>query len=106
MTNNIDITPIITAIITIIFFVVNIYLIPFLKTKLTAAQRARIKAYIDAGVKAAEVLFPSTDGEKMGKAKLEYVAAYLKKRGIVFDVDDIYDDTRIMIESAVSEFTK
>lgn len=103
---NIDITPIITAIITVIAIVLNIYLIPFLKTKLTAAQRARIKTYIDAGVKAAEVLFPSVDGEKMGKEKLQYVAEYLKQHGIVFDIENIYDDTRIMIESAVNEFTK
>ena len=101
---NTDITPIVEAVIALASAVITVFLIPYLKTKLTEAQRRRIKEYIDTAVMAAEKLFPSVDGEKLGKEKLQYVADYLKSKGIEFDVGDVYDDIRIMIESAVKEF--
>lgn len=101
---NTDITPIVEAVIALVSAVITVFLIPYLKTKLTEAQRKRIKEYIDTAVMAAEKLFPSVDGEKLGEEKLQYVAEYLKSKGIEFDVEDVYDDIRIMIESAVKEF--
>ena len=101
---NTDITPIVEAVIALVSAVITVFLIPYLKTKLAEAQRKRIKEYIDTAVMAAEKLFPSVDGEKLGEEKLQYVAEYLKSKGIEFDVEDVYDDIRIMIESAVKEF--
>ena len=101
---NTNITPIVEAVIALASAVITVFLIPYLKTKLTEAQRRRIKEYIDTAVMAAEKLFPSVDGEKLGEEKLQYVADYLKSKGIEFDVGDVYDDIRIMIESAVKEF--
>ena len=101
---NTDITPIVEAVIALASAVITVFLIPYLKTKLTEAQRKRIKEYIDTAVMAAEKLFPTVDGEKLGEEKLQYVADYLKSKGIEFDVGDVYDDIRIMIESAVKEF--
>lgn len=101
---NTNITPIVEAVIALASAVITVFLIPYLKTKLTEAQRKRIKEYIDTAVMAAEKLFPSVDGEKLGEEKLQYVADYLKSKGIIFDVGDVYDDIRIMIESAVKEF--
>jgi hypothetical protein len=76
---------------------------------LSQGQNLRAKAethkeYIDTAVQAAEKLFPTVDGEKLGKEKLNYVAECLKDKGVSFDVDDVYDDVRIMIEAAVNEF--
>lgn len=101
---NTDITPIVEAVIALVSAVITVFLIPYIKTKLTEAQRRRIKEYIDTAVMAAEKLFPSVDGEKLGEEKLQYVADYLKSKGIDFDVENVYDDIRIMIESAVKEF--
>lgn len=101
---NTNITPIVEAVIALASAVITVFLIPYLKTKLTEAQRKRIKEYIDTAVMAAEKLFPTVDGEKLGEEKLQYVADYLKSKGIEFDVGDVYDDIRIMIESAVKEF--
>lgn len=101
---NTNITPIVEAVIALASAVITVFLIPYLKTKLTEAQRRRIKEYIDTAVMAAEKLFPTVDGEKLGEEKLQYVADYLKSKGIEFDVGDVYDDIRIMIESAVKEF--
>lgn len=100
-----DITEIISAVITIITACIAVFLIPYLKTKLDEAKRKRIKEYVDVAVLAAEQLFPSFDGEKMGKDKLNYVAKMLEAKGITFNVDDINDSVRAMIESAVREFT-
>lgn len=100
-----DITEIISAVITIITACITVFLIPYLKTKLDEAKRKRIKEYVDVAVLAAEQLFPSLDGEKMGKDKLNYVAKLLEEKGITFNVDDINDSVRAMIESAVREFT-
>lgn len=100
-----DITEIISAVITIITACITVLLIPYLKTKLDEAKRKRIKEYVDVAVLAAEQLFPSLDGEKMGKDKLNYVAKMLEAKGITFNVDDINDSVRAMIESAVREFT-
>lgn len=100
-----DITEIISAVITIITACITVFLIPYLKTKLDEAKRKRIKEYVDVAVLAAEQLFPSLDGEKMGKDKLNYVVKMLEANGITFNVDDINDSVRAMIESAVREFT-
>ena len=101
-----DATSIIMAVFALIAAIVSTVVIPYIKTKLTAAQRQRIKEYIDVAVKAAEQLFPSIDGKKLGKEKLIYVAEQLNSKGVVFDVDDIYDEIRAMIEAAVQEFTR
>lgn len=100
-----DITEIISAVITIITACITVFLIPYLKAKLDEAKRKRIKEYVDVAVLAAEQLFPSLDGEKMGKDKLNYVVKMLEAKGITFNVDDINDSVRAMIESAVREFT-
>lgn len=99
-----DVTVFISGVTTVLMAALTIFVIPYLKTIFSQAQRQRIKEYVDVAVMAAEKLFPAVDGEKMGKEKLQYVADYLSEKGISFNVDDIYDDIRIMIESAVKEF--
>lgn len=100
-----DITEIISGVVTIITALITVFLIPYLKTKLDEAKRKRIKEYVDVAVKAAEQLFPSIDGEKMGKEKLNYVANLLETKGITFDVNNVTDSIRAMIEASVEEFT-
>lgn len=100
-----DVTEIISGVITIITALITVFLIPYLKTKLDEAKRKRIKEYVDVAVMAAEKLFPSIDGEKMGKEKLNYVANLLETKGITFNVDDVTDSVRAMIEASVEEFT-
>ncbi len=100
-----DITKIISAVITLLSAVITAFVIPYIKTKLSESKRNRIKEYVDVFVKAAEQLYPSVDGEKMGYEKLLYVANRLEEKGITFDVDDVNDSIRSMIESAVFDFT-
>ncbi len=100
-----DITEIIVCVIALLAAVVSVFVIPCLKNILTDIQRNRIKTYIEVAVKAAEMLFPEVDGEKLGKKKLQYVADYLATKGITFNVDDVHDEIRMQIESAVQSFT-
>ena len=100
----VDITVIISSIIVILSVVLTVFIIPMIKERTTAEQRNKIQTYIEAAVSAAEILFPTIDGIKYGKKKLEYVAEVLQKQGITFDVDDITDEIRVMIESTVENF--
>ena len=96
-----DITTIISAVIMLLGAILTAYFVPMIKARTTAEQRERIQTYIDAAVSAAEILFP--DGNK-GKEKLKYVAECLAKKGVTFDVDDIHDEIRVMIEGTVQAF--
>ena len=97
----VDITGIIAAIIGLLTAVLIILVIPIFKQRTTEEQREAIEDIIYRAVSAAEQLFPNFDGEKKGKEKLEYVVQVLEKQGITFDVEDITDEIRVMIESTV-----
>lgn len=101
-----DITDIICAMLTILASIITVIVIPYIKAKTTETQRNRITEYVKVAVQAAEQLFPNLDGEKMGDEKLKYVAEFLESKGITFDVDDVTDEIRLMIEGAVKEFTE
>lgn len=94
---NINITPIIEAIIALVSIVVTTVLIPFIKTKMTANQFSYLEEVIKVAVSAAEVLF---NGDGRGAEKREYVLNYVEEicaeKHITFDTDEI----RQMLETA------
>lgn len=90
---NIDLTPILQAIIGLIAALIAYRLIPWIKAKTTNEQQAYINALIKAGVYAAEQLYQA-DG--MGEKKMAFVREYLRGKG--FDVNTTE------IEAAVSEY--
>ena len=102
MGNTVNITPILESIITIKCMVVSYFLIPYIKSKLTAAQWSNLQQWAEIGVKAAEVLF---NGTKLGKDKREYVFSVLEslcqKHGYDFDEDSI----RLALENAWKNMT-
>lgn len=102
MTNNIDFTPIIQAVITLISAVFTVFVLPkltaYLKEKLTAEQREKLKEWVKIAVAAAEQIY----GSKTGQQKKEYVVSFLLSKGIVFDVDEV----TALIESEVFKLTK
>ena len=97
-----DITNIIEIIIALIGAIITAFVIPWLRIKTTTAQRETTATIVKTLVSAAEQIF----GSGMGAEKLQYVADMLKNIGYDIDVNDITDDLRIMIESAVAELTK
>ena len=94
---NIDITPIIEALIGLVSLIITGFLIPYLKQKLSNEKRERLLFWIDVAVKSAEQLY----GSKTGKQKKEYVVAFLLSKGIVADIDEV----TALIESEVYKLT-
>lgn len=90
---NIDITPIIQALIALVSLIITGFIIPWLKQKLSNEKREKLKSWVSIAVAAAEQLY----GSKTGLQKKEYVISFLLSKGLVFDVDEV----TAMIESEV-----
>lgn len=73
---NINITPIIETVIALVSIVVTIFLIPYIKTKMTANQFSYLEDIVKTAVYAAEVLYNS---EGRGVEKRDYVLKYVKR---------------------------
>lgn len=102
MTNVVDITSIIEIVIALIIAVASCFVIPYIKSKLTASQWSNLQDWAEVGVKAAEAIFIGT---KLGKDKREYVMKYLaslcEQNGYKFDEDII----RVALENAWEDMT-
>lgn len=102
MFNNIDLTPIIEALIALISAIITIFILPkvttYLKEKLSAEQREKLRQWVKIGVAAAEQIY----GSKTGQQKKEYVLSFLLSKGITFDADEV----TALIESEVYKLTQ
>lgn len=98
---NIDLTPIIEALVTLISALITLFVIPklagYLKEKLSAEQMSALKEWVKIAVAAAEQLY----GSKTGQQKKEYVVSFLLSKGIVVDIDEV----TALIESEVYKLT-
>lgn len=90
-----DITVIVEAAIALISAVITCFLIPLVKSRLSAEKKERLEFWIKTAVKAAEQIFKNID--KAGTQKKDYVVNFLLSKGLVFDVDEV----TAMIESEV-----
>ena len=88
---NIDLTPIIQAIIALIAAIITAKVIPWIKARTTNEQHALLKAVTTTLVFAAEQLY----GAGNGRQKLDYVIAALEEKGYTADID--------MIEATIRE---
>ena len=99
---NIDLTPIIEAVVALIATVITVFIIPkvttLLKEKLSEQQRKSLSELVSVAVKAAEQIY----GSKTGVQKYEYVTAYLASKGISVDTNEV----AAMIESEVYKLTQ
>ena len=93
-----DITTIIEAVFALIAVVITAIVIPFIKSKTTAAQQATINSWVRIAVAAAEQIYI---GSGRGGEKKAHVLAYLNSKGITFDPESV----DLMIEAAVYELT-
>lgn len=92
----IDITPIIEAVFALIGVVITVIVIPYIKSKTTAAEQQEINAWVKIAVAAAEQIYK---GSGRGDEKKQYVLNWLKEHGITVDEQAI----DAMIEAAVYE---
>lgn len=92
----IDLTPIITAVLTLIISLISAFLIPYIKTKVSTEQFATIKLWAQVAVQAAEMLYV---GSGRGEEKKKYVLDFLNSKGFTLNTEEIDN----LIESAVLE---
>ena len=91
-----DITPVVNAVIALAAAVVTVFVIPWVKSKTTAAQREEINAWVKIAVTAAEQIY---SGSGKGKEKKKYVLDFLAEKNLKIDEESV----DLMIESAVKE---
>lgn len=95
----IDLTTILSALITLICALISAFLIPYIKSKVSAEKLETIKAWVKVAVQAAEMLYRETG---TGAQKKSYVIEYLNSKGYDLDTDTLNN----LIESAVLELNK
>lgn len=94
--NMIDITPIVNAVIALLAAGVSVFLIPWLKSQTTEAQRKEMTAWVKIGVAAAEQLYK---GAGRGEEKKKYVLEFLASMGFTVDEEAV----NAAIEAAVKQ---
>ena len=95
----IDLTQIILAVITLIGAVISRFLIPYLIENVEEKKRAKIVDIVCTLVEAADRDLKAASGEE----RLQYVVEGLAEKGIYVNIDDIHDQYRVLIESAVEQ---
>lgn len=91
-----DITPIIQAVIALVFIVIGVIAIPWIKSRTTSDQLKQIMSWVNIAVLAAEQLFK---GIGRGEEKKQYVIDFLKSKGYYIDAEKI----EAMIEAEVAK---
>ena len=94
-----DITLIIEAALMLIAAIITTIVIPYIKSKTTAAQQQTINGWVKIAVSAAEQIYT---GSGRGAEKKAHVLAFLKGKGVTLDVESV----DAMIEAAVYELSQ
>ena len=94
-----DYTKIIEAIITLLVALITIFVIPYIKSRLSADELAEIMKWVKIAVEAAEMIYKESG---MGKEKKKFVEDFLTEHGIKVDIEQL----DALIESAVLELKK
>ena len=90
----VDLTPIISAVLTLIISLITAFLIPYIKAKTTDEQFKTIKLWVQVAVQAAEMLYV---GSGRGEETKKYVVDFPNSKGFTLNTEDIEN----LIESAV-----
>ena len=92
----VDLTQIIAAVLTLVISLITAFLIPYLKTKVSAEKLDTIKFWVNIAVEAAEMIYVGTG---RGQEKKDYVVQFLNSKGFTLNVAEIEN----LIEAAVME---
>lgn len=92
---NVDLTPILQALIGLLATIITVKVIPWIKARTTAQQQAGLAAMARTLVYAAEQIY----GAGRGTEKLAYVQQQLAARGYTVDIDAIEAAVRQMSDS-------
>ena len=89
-----DITPVVNAVIALTAAVITAFVVPWIKSKTTMAQREEVNEWVKIAVTAAEQIYRETG---KGKEKKAYVLKFLEEKNLKIDEKSV----DLMIESAV-----
>lgn len=92
-----DITPIATTIIALLGAIITVFVIPVLRTKLSAEKRQDLLTWIQVGCKAAEQLAKAGIIDK--DERKQHVLDFLNNMGIDINLDEVME----MIEAVVND---
>ena len=82
----IDLTSIANAVIALIAAIITAFVIPWIRSKTTAAQFEKIKMWVTVAVEAAEQLYT---GSGRGAEKKAYVVEFLNSKGFKIDAETL-----------------
>lgn len=91
-----NITPIVQAAAVLLAAVITTFVVPYIKSKTTAAQQSQINAWVRIAVSAAEQIY---NGPGKGEDKKAYVLTWLRQHGVTVDEPQL----DALIEAAVYE---
>lgn len=94
-----NVTPIVNAVIALAAAMITAFVIPWIKSRTTAAQREEINAWVKIAVTAAEQIFTETGN---GKEKKAYVLKFLEEKNLKIDEKSV----DLVIESAVKNMNE
>lgn len=92
----VDLTQVVIAVITLAISLITAFLIPYLKTKVSAEQLDTIKFWVNIAVEAAEMIYVGTG---RGQEKKDYVVQFLNSKGFSLNITEVEN----LIEAAVLE---
>lgn len=95
----IDLTPIANAVIAVVAVAITAYLVPWIRSRTTAAQREEINAWVKIAVQAAEQIYR---GSGKGPERKQYVLDFLAQKNLKIDLSELDK----MVEAAVLEINK
>ena len=95
----VDLTQIILAVITLIGVLIARYVIPYLIENVEEKKREKIVDIVSTLVEAADRYLKTATGAE----RLQYVVDGLALKGIYVNMQDIHDQYRVLIESAVEQ---
>lgn len=93
--NEINLTPLVEAVIALLAALVSMYLIPWLNAKFGAEQLAKARVWVEIGVYAAEKAYGAGNGD----SKLKYVEELLKQKGVRLDTAAL----KAMVDSEIKK---
>ncbi len=97
MTQNIDLTALINAVLALCAALITTRLIPWINSKLTSEQERSLEFWTDVAVRSAEQYF----GSRAGQEKKAYVMSFLESRG--FEADDALIEATVCALFGISE---
>lgn len=95
----IDLTQIVIYVIGLVFALISAFLIPYIKSKLSAEQLKKLQSYAKIAVEAAEMIYKGTG---RGEEKKIYVQQFLAEKGYDINLAEVEN----AIEAAVLEMNK